>query len=240
MKFIFSFFNRSKVTPLEKKLGYVFKDKQVLTTALTHPSYRQINVSIEDFERLEYLGDAVIYLLLAEELYSSFPKEDEGILARYRSILGKGTFLAGLARKIELQDCLRLSDAAWREKNNILNDNNLADAFEAVIGAVFVDGGMNRAKRVFFELVGDMHAHLEVLIKQDNPKGRLQELIQAKTGKNSGIYYELLEATGPEHKKQFTVGLNINNEQVATGQGSNRKQAEEAAAARALEILNSR
>lgn len=230
------FFRKKKKSPLEENIGYVFKDKKILQTALTHPSYRQKDPTAEHFERLEFLGDAVVYILLAEKLYHFFPEDDEGVLARYRSILGKGSFLAGLARKINLQEYLRLSDAAWKEKNNVLNDNNLADAFEALMGAVFLDSGPDSVTEVFFSLVGDINETLDDLVKFDNPKGKLQEFIQAQSGNNK-ISYEVIECSGPEHRRKFTVSVLLNERALALGSGSNRKNAEEEAAAKALEKL---
>jgi ribonuclease-3 len=218
---------------LEERIGYTFADKDLLARALTHPSYLQGNDSTGHNQRLEFLGDAVLGLVLAEALFAELPAEREGTLTRFRSMLAKGNQLALIAREIDLGAALRMGDAedsmGVRERPSILED-----ALEAVIGAVYRDGGLENARKVVLHLYGPLAKRLDFQMEAHNPKGRLQEIHQPTLG-NQAIEYRLVEESGPDHCKHFTVEVWIGGTCRGRGSGNSKKLAEEAAAMEALE-----
>lgn len=218
---------------LEERIGYTFQDGRLLQRALTHPSYLQGSSELEHNQRLEFLGDAVLGLVLAEALFTDLPAEREGTLTRFRSILAKGNQLALIAAEIELGAVLRLGDAehsmGGRERPSILED-----AFEALIGAIYRDGGLSAAREVVLRLYGPLTDRLDFQMEAHNPKGRLQELHQPTLG-NQAIEYRLVEESGPDHRKHFTVEVWIDGTRRGRGSGNSKKLAEEAAALEALE-----
>lgn len=220
---------------LEERIGYPFTDKELLQRALTHPSYGQDDRESPHNQRLEFLGDAVLGLVLAEALFAQLPDEREGTLTRFRSMLVKGHQLCQLAREIGLGDYLRIGDAeasqGGRERDSILED-----AFEAVIAAVYLDGGLPATREVVLKIYGPLEARLELQTESHNPKGRLQELLQPKLG-NDSIEYRLTEASGPDHLRHFTVEVWIQGVCTGTGSGHSKKLAESAAALDALDKL---
>ena len=221
------------LTPLEERLGYSFNDKDLLRRALTHPSYLQGNSSGEHNQRLEFLGDAVLGLVLAEALFAELPAEREGTLTRFRSMLAKGEQLALIAREIELGEALLMGEAedsmGVRDRPSILED-----ALEAVIGAAYRDGGLEAARQVVVHLYGPLSSRLDFQMDAHNPKGRLQEIHQPKLG-NQSIEYRLVEESGPDHRKHFTVEVWVDGTCRGRGSGNSKKLAEEAAAMEALE-----
>lgn len=220
-----------------EKLHYRFVDSSLLERALTHPSYGQKDPAAKSNQRLEFLGDAVLGMVLADWLFRDLPHEREGNLTRYRSALVKGEQLTVLAREIQLGEHLRMGDAeaahGGRERASILED-----AFEAIIGAVYLDGGIEAAAMVIRHLYGDLNKRLETVLYEHNPKGRLQELLQPRIG-NDGIEYKIRDETGPDHCKQFAVDVWFDSGCQGTGTGSSKKIAEEAAARDALRALQS-
>lgn len=222
---------------LEQVLGYRFANNSLLVRALTHPSFgqQQDDNAIGHNQRLEFLGDAVLGLILAEQLFATLPTEREGVLTQNRSALAKGAQLASLARDLGLPGYLRLSEA--EERNNGRNrDSILEDAFEALIGAIYLDRGYATAREVVLRWYGDINEKLKAALNVHNPKGRLQELIQPQLG-NDAIVYELLDETGPAHLKRFRVEVRIDGRPAGTGEGLSKKEAEEQAALLALESI---
>jgi ribonuclease-3 len=218
---------------LEERIGYQFTDKDLLCRALTHPSYGQENRNSEHNQRLEFLGDAVLGLVLAEMLFEELPKEREGALTRFRSMLVKGHQLCQLGRELELGNYLRLGDAEEAQGGRD-RDSILEDAFEAVIGAVYLDGGLEVTRRAAQGIYGPLEARLDKQTEGHNPKGRLQELLQPRLG-NESIEYRLIEESGPDHQKHFTVEVWIQDKRTGEGSGPSKKLAEAAAALDALE-----
>lgn len=218
---------------LENTLGYRFKDRSVLETALTTPSYRADHAGegVEDNQRLEFLGDAVFGLLAAQRLFESFADEDEGRLTVRRSGLASGRALAELARRIGLGAHLRIGrkDEASGGRDK---DKALTDAMEAVFGAAWCDGGLKAAQRVFHALVAEEPATASGNKWADNPKGELQELAQRRAWPDSP-QYELAAMTGPSHEPLYAVTARVAGGHEATETGRT-KRAAEAAAARAL------
>ena len=217
---------------LEKKLEYTFRNTSLLTEALTHSSFthEQKIKKMPCNERLEYLGDAVLELVSSEYIFSNYPELPEGKMSTLRASLVCETALAQSA------ECLGLGDLLFLGKGEELGGGRnkpsvTSDAFEALIGALYLDGGMDTAKALIYKYVlNDVPSHLAM----QDPKTALQEKVQAE-GNTHHIEYRLISETGPEHDKEFLVELYIDNEKISEGKGRNRKTAEKMAAAAALE-----
>ena len=222
---------------LEQTLGYAFKDRTLLETALTNPSYRSdhLFVGVKDNQRLEFLGDAVFGLLTAQQLFEQYTDEDEGGLTVRRSHLASGRALAELARRIGLGPYLRLGKgdeaSGGRDK-----DKSLTDAMEAVFGAVWCDGGLKAARVVYATLMAE-HAESPLDVWAENPKGKLQELAQRNAWPDSPTY-ELVEAAGPCHAPSYTVKARVHGGYEAGGSGKTKRAAEVAAAHALLRVLH--
>lgn len=212
---------------------YTFTDQKLLVQALTHPSYLH-EVSGErggDYQRLEFLGDAVLGLLLAELLYSRYPDWDEGALSQLRSRLAGQDVLAERARTVGIGSVILLGRGeeltAGRDKDSIL-----ADVLEALIAALYLDGGLEAArtfvKRLFDELAGAP----ELLVLGKDSKSELQEYLSFHG--HPAPEYRLVDETGPPHDRQFLFQIFVDNNLVGAGQGKSKKIAQQAAAAEAL------
>jgi ribonuclease III len=206
--------------------------------ALTHPSYAHEHRSkgVTDYQRLEFLGDAVLDLCVSELLLDALPDCDEGVLSRTYGALVNGESLARWARANEVGPALLVGKGAGssgiRERTNVL-----ADAVEAIVAAVYLDGGMDEARRVTRLIVGDGLERAAELSQRD-AKTALQELVQAHGA--SAPRYRLLETVGPDHDRQFVVGVLVGEEVLAEGRGRSKKGAEQAAASTALPIAERR
>ena len=223
---------------LQKRLGVVFQQPDLLTQALTHSSYANENpgVAPASNERLEFLGDAILGLIVAENLFRDFPSMSEGEMTRLRSILVKQDTLARVAESIGLGNYLYLGKgeeaSGGREK-----PANLARALESLIAAVFLDQGSIITEQLVLDI---LDAELLRTLYQGaiiDYKSQLQELLQAKTQQTP--VYSLIETQGPDHDKNFTVEVRIGNDMLATGIGRSKKKAETEAARIALEKLKS-
>jgi len=218
-------------------IGYTFRDPELLKTALTHPSCPLDEVdSPDNNQRLEFLGDAILGMVLAEWLYQSYPDEREGMMAKARAALAKGSKLAELAETIQLCDHLILGDpnAALPERGA---ETALEDAFEALIGAIFLDGGIDAARSFIRNAFGDLQPAVKAALLNDNPKGRLQEWAQAKNPQEPP-YYKIISESGPAHAKLFTVQVIHSQVTMGTGTGHSKKEAEEQAALQAIQSIN--
>jgi len=221
---------------LEQRLGYVFKDRNLLVRALTSPSFRTDRPDADglDNQRLEFLGDAVFGLLTAQFMYERYADEDEGALTVRRSHLASGRGLADLARRAGLGAYLRLGRAdeaaGGRDKSR-----SLTDAMEAVFGAAWCDGGLSAAEAIFNALdVGADDQPIDA--KTENPKGMLQELAQRHAWPDSPAY-ELVNAEGPSHAPVYTVRVRVADGRDAIASGSTKRAAEAHAAQALLERL---
>jgi len=223
---------------LQKRLGFVFQRADLLTQALTHSSYANENPGIAPAsnERLEFLGDAILGLVVAENLFRDFPSMSEGEMTRLRSILVKQDTLARVAETIGLGNYLFLGKgeeaSGGREK-----PANLARALEALIAAVFLDQGATITEQMVLDI---LDAELLRTLYQGaiiDYKSQLQELLQAKTQQTP--VYSLIETQGPDHDKNFTVEVRIGSDILATGIGRSKKKAETEAARIALEKIKS-
>ena len=213
----------------EKNIHYTFNDKELLRTALTHSSYaNEKKGKIRFNERLEFLGDAVLQLITSEKLFKENPNMPEGKMSKQRAALVCEDALAGYAHEINLGDYLNLGKGeettGGRKRPSILSD-----AFEAVIGAIFLDGGMEPAKKFVLHFVDAAHLSLQ------DYKTLLQEIIQQNPGEK--LSYVVTEESGPDHDKQFTMEVHLNSNVIGKGTGKSKKHAEQAAAKEALALM---
>jgi ribonuclease III len=220
---------------LQKKLGYTFRDLELLKLALTHPSVaHEQGTPMQTNQRLEFLGDAVLQLVLTRELYEKFPAFDEGPLTKARAKLVNRQTLAEHGVTVNLGAHLMLSRGeethGGRERPSAL-----ADAYEALVGAVFLDGGFDAAREfILREFSGDLGG-LTVIPIMENPKGELQELLQAVSAE--APQYNVVSATGPDHDRMFECTVQHAGVELARGRGKSKKAAESEAALAALARL---
>ena len=214
-------------TPLEEVIGYQFKDPGRLQEALTHKSHAAESRSGVDNERLEFLGDSVLSAVIAHRLYLENPKDPEGALSQKKSWLVSRPNLARWAAKIDLGSSLRLG-AGEEASGGRTRPSVLGNALEALIGAVYLDGGYEKARL----LVGRL-TDLGGVYEGEDYKSRLQEILQKKY--KTVPAYEIVNAVGPEHDKTFEVRVRLGRKILGEGSGKNKKEAEQAAAQAALE-----
>jgi len=215
---------------LAQRLGHVFSDPALLRTALTHRSFGQPNN-----ERLEFLGDGILDCVIAAELYARFPELPEGDLSRLRANLVRQDALHGLALELDLGSQLRLGEGELRSGGGS-RPSMLADALEAVFGAIYLDAGFETAHRVIQRLYQEKLGELKPGQFQKDPKTRLQEWLQGR--KKPLPRYQLLETRGAAHEQSFEVACDIDNPRLRTlGTGSSRRIAEQHAAEQALKAL---
>jgi ribonuclease-3 len=221
---------------LQVRIDYAFRQRSLLERAVTHPSFLQDHPeTAESNQRFEFLGDAVLQLALTEALFSLFPGDREGVLSKRRAVLANGVFLARLAREIGLDSCLRLG-ASEESTGGRARASALEDAFEALLGAIYLDSDLATVRRVVRTLYGELPARLAGLEDIENAKGRLQELVQPTHG-NSALRYEVVRIEGEDHAREYEVGVYLRDRPLGTGRGSSKKAAEEAAAREALTAL---
>ena len=223
---------QEKRMEFEKRIGYSFKDPELLVTALTHSSYsNEIRLKKQECnERLEFLGDAVLELISSEQIFRNHPDQPEGDLARIRASYVCEPTLALCAREICLGDYLQLGRGEDRTGGRE-RDSILSDAMEATIGAVYMDGGFESAQRYVEEFI------LKDIEKKSlfyDSKTYLQEIVQRDLKK---LEYVLLKEEGPDHNKSFEVGVLIDGKQLTTAVGRTKKKAEQAAAYEAILLL---
>lgn len=214
---------------IEQRIGYRFKDRGLLERALTLPSYwQEAEKKGPHNQRLEFLGDAVLGMILAEELYHELPDEREGVLSRAKAVLAKGDTLSSLARDLGLPEYLRMSEAE-RQHGGQQRAGALEDALESLVAAIYLDSDYETVSQQVLKWFGDLGKRLDVLLANDNPKGRLQEEVQSWDPPGL-IEYCLLDARGPDHRREFFTEVRINGEPLARGRGPSKKAAEENAA----------
>jgi ribonuclease-3 len=215
---------------LEKRLNYTFKNKQLIIEALTHKSDKKPYNN----ERLEFLGDAVLDLIVGEYLFTKFPKSDEGILSKIRASLVNESGFTHLARKIDLGSYIFLSLA---EENNNGRDKPslLSNAFEAIIGAIYLEAGLNVVKDIAIKLLEESHPKIDLDSLSKDYKTALQELTQATHGVTP--VYEMIGSSGPDHKKEFEIAIVLNDVTIAKAKGKSKKEAQQKAAKLALKEL---
>lgn len=223
-----------EITELEKQLGYDFKDKNLLKTAFTHRSYLNEHNSekLQNNERLEFLGDAVLSFVVSRHLYEEYPDHPEGDLTNFRAAIVQATTLANVSRKLGLGNFLLLSrgeEASGGRDRQYL----LANTFESLLGAIYLDQGVEAASKF-------VHAHIIPLLADiierklfKDSKSQLQELTQEVYGVTP--FYEVVKETGPDHSKTFEVAVFVKDKKFAQGSGNSKQTAEQEAARTALE-----
>ena len=211
---------------IKEILGYKFTNVKLLEEALSHPSICvKASSSSINYERLEFLGDVVLSLVISELLLSKYPNEDEGSLAKRRSALVSGEVISEIAQKIDLGDKILMTEAEERLGGRE-NNNNLENVLEAIIGSIYLDSGLDNIKNIIINLWQDyIDDMIEVPI---DPKSKLQEILQ-KHGKHLPKY-ELLEAYGPKHMLTFKISLKADGFEGVIGEGKSKQQAEKKAA----------
>lgn len=220
--------------PLEERLGHTFRDRTLLLQALTHRSYlnEHTDYTLAHNERLEFLGDAVLELIVTEHLYKNFANP-EGDLTNWRAALVNAKTLAGIARDLQFEEYLLLSKGEARDKDTKARMYILANAIEAIIGAIYLDGGTPAAEKfIFRHILSHLKKILELELYVD-AKSKFQETAQEIMGITPN--YKVLEEKGPDHAKEFTIGVYLDRELVAVGRGSSKQEAQVAAAEAGLD-----
>jgi ribonuclease III len=221
---------------LSTKLGYVFKNTDLLRQALTHKSFHFENIegSVGHNERLEFLGDAVLDLVLTAELMRLLPEKAEGELSKIRASLVNETVLAELAGEFAIDHHLLLGKGE-KQSGGATKPRLLASCLEAIYGALFQEAGYNEASIIINKMFADRLTRLDLSVHfKDDFKTRLQEKLQGSTKQTP--QYTLQGAEGPDHEKTFHVTVSVNSQVIASGSGKSKKQAEQDAARRALEV----
>lgn len=221
----------------ETRIGYRFKDQRLIEQAFTHRSYLNENRAPgrEHNERIEFLGDAVLELVVTEFLYSKYPDRPEGDLTAYRAALVNTVSIADAATKLGMNEFLLLSRGESRDVGRA-RQIILANAFEALIGALYLDSGYVTAKDFISKQL--FHKTEEVVSKRlwQDAKSRLQEVAQERSQVTPT--YQLIDQSGPDHDKKFVIGAFIGGERIALGEGKSKQEAEQAAADAALKKMN--
>ena len=228
-----------KTTPdfakFEEIAGITFKNKELLRRAFTHRSYLNENRDSESShnERLEFLGDAVLELIVTEYLFQKYPDSTEGDLTAYRASLVNAVILSEVAQKIDVNDFLLLSKGEAKDIGKA-RQSILANTIEAIIGAIYLDQGYDMAK---YFISKNLFYLIEKIIKEKSwidAKSKFQEKAQEEVSLTP--LYKSLKEEGPDHDKRFTVGIYLDKELIAEGEGMSKQEAEQAAARKALEI----
>ncbi len=219
---------------LEQKIGHEFKDKSLLKLALTHSSYaNETGAPGHCNERLEFLGDSVLSIIVSEYIFSTFRNRPEGELTKLRASLVCEKSLCSFSKQLGVGDHILLG------KGEIINGGRerpsiLADAFEAILAALYLDAGMEKAREHVLRFVVEELNHTEDEVFKDY-KTTLQEVIQRN--REEQLAYILVDETGPDHNKSFTVEVHLNSNVIGKGTGKSKKQAEQMAAKQALQLM---
>ncbi|OOE51011.1 ribonuclease III [Salinivibrio kushneri] len=215
---------------LQRDIGYQFSNAALLELALTHRSANGTHN-----ERLEFLGDSILSFVIAEDLYHRFPKVDEGDMSRMRATLVRGNTLAEIGREFSLGEVMRLGPGELKS-GGFRRDSILADAVEALIGAIFLDSDINRVQAIILNWYQHRLETIEPGASQKDPKTRLQEHLQGK--RKPLPSYTVMKVRGEAHNQEFTVECQVSGlESSVIGKGSSRRKAEQAAAELALQKL---
>jgi ribonuclease-3 len=223
---------RASLEELQQRIGIAFRDPSLLQEALTHSSFANESpqISPRDNERLEYLGDAVLQLITAEYLYKLRTEAKEGELTQIRSAMVNTNTLAALSEELGIGGYLYLGKGIAKGGGRSLRSLN-ANAFEAVLGAIFIDAGYDAAYHFYLE----RFRSLSQPVQDENFKGRLQQLVQERFGQTP--YYDSAAARGPGHKREYTAVVYAGSDPLGTGHGPTKQAAEQDAARSALETL---
>jgi len=217
-------------TQLEERLGYSFENKQLIIEALTHKSHKKPYNN----ERLEFLGDAVLDLIVGEFLFMEFPQEAEGVLSKIRASLVNESGFTKLANKLHLGEYIYLSPAEESNEGRS-KPSLLSNAFEAVIGAIYLEAGLAKCREITITLLKETYPKIDLNTLSKDYKTALQELTQATHGVTP--VYTLLGSSGPDHKKEFEIQVLLNDTPIAKAKGKSKKEAQQKAAKIALKKL---
>tara|TARA_X000000368_G_scaffold340284_1_gene278476 strand:- start:222 stop:938 length:717 start_codon:yes stop_codon:yes gene_type:complete len=217
------------VSILEKKINYIFHNKDFLEQAFTHKSLN--TEPRKNYERLEFLGDAVIDIIVSRELMRDFPEGDEGLLTQRRAALVQKPYLASIGHLLDLMDYLKIEKSVNLEIEKIA-EKQQANLFEALIGAIYLDGGIEPCRRLILETVW---TYRQEAWKSTNYKGKLIEFCHSQSIENP--LFIVKDISGPDHQRIFEIQVKIGREKYSTGTGTNKKTAEQLAAKLALEEL---
>ena len=225
----------SALEALQARLGYLFRDENRLRLALTHPSVaHEQGMAVQHNQRLEFLGDSVLQLVLTSELYEKFPAMGEGPLTKARAQMVNRRTLANRGSRLGLGDHLILGrgedSSGGRERPSAL-----ADTFEALLGAIFLDGGFDAARDFILQQFREEFGELEVIPNLENPKGELQEVLQSNS--TEAPQYQLESVSGPDHDRLFESAVYHRGVELGRGKGKSKKEAESQATLAALENL---
>jgi ribonuclease-3 len=219
---------------VQKTVGYSFKQSHLLETALTHRSCLNEPSIKESYERLEFLGDAILEMLISDYLFKNHPDKQEGFLTAARSATVRTETLSSLARTLNLGSAIRMSKGE-ESTGGRNNPSTLEDIVEALIGAIYLDGGLEHAKTFFDQFIAPM---ADIAVSEDrlkDPKSSLQEAVQSKGLPTPS--YATIKELGPDHDKTFEVAVAISGKQIASGLGKSKQDAEQKAAQKALELI---
>ncbi len=225
------------VPKIERQIGYQFKSKNYLLTAFVHSSFINENKDLikESNERLEFLGDAVFGLIIGDYLFTRYPTNSEGVLSHYRSRLIEASSCSNYLKKLDIEQFILMGKGEKKSFLSRPNPSILADLFEAIVGAIFLDGGIESAKKFILDNFSD---EIEAILSAPmrNWKAELQDYSQKKYQKVPT--YKVMTEAGPDHSKTFHISVLIGDMILGSGYGSSKKSAQQAAAAEALYRLN--
>lgn len=220
----------------QRDLGYRFRSPALLEEAMTHASFLADNPEAKtNNQRLEFLGDAVLHFVLTDALFRLFPNDREGRLSQRRALLTQGSFLVELARRFNIDRHLKMS-ASEESTGGRLRGAAIEDAWEALLGAIYLDSDLPTVRERILTWWGDLNAHIDSRETSDNPKGRLQELVQPVLG-NAALRYDVAAIIGKDHARTYNVAVILNGTVIGRGSGSSKKKAETAAAREGLAWL---
>ena len=218
------------LSPVEKKINYFFNNRDYLIQAFTHKSVSALPRG--NYERLEFLGDAVIDIIISRELMREFPEGDEGLLTQRRASLVRKSFLSKISRMLDLINFINIESSVNMNIEKIAEKQE-ANLFEAIIGAIYLDGGINPCKNLIMDTIW---AHKDQAWKTTNYKGKLIEYCHIKD--IGSPIFNIKDISGPDHEKTFEIEVKIDDLSFPTGMGLDKKSAEQTAAKIALESLN--
>ena len=218
------------LSPVEKKINYFFNNRDYLIQAFTHKSVSALPRG--NYERLEFLGDAVIDIIISRELMREFPEGDEGLLTQRRASLVRKSFLSKISRMLDLLNFINIESSVNMNIEKIAEKQE-ANLFEAIIGAIYLDGGINPCKNLIMDTIW---AHKDQAWKTTNYKGKLIEYCHIKD--IGSPIFNIKDISGPDHEKTFEIEVKIDDLSFPTGMGLDKKSAEQTAAKIALESLN--
>lgn len=225
---------KPNLNSLQEILGYRFKNEKLLETALTHRSCLNQSGVTESYERLEFLGDAILEMMISVYLFNKYPDKMEGYLTAARSAIVRTESLSEVSKQNHLNEFIKMSKGeeatGGRDNSSILED-----VIESLIGSLYIDGGLDASEAFFKKFILPNAKDIIALNQLKDPKSLLQEKVQSK-GFSSPVYTTLSE-TGLDHNKTFEVAVIVENKQLATGTGRNKQEAEQKAAQKALELL---